>query len=439
MARGRASLFRVLSLACVLASACTFVNSFDDVKPSAEGTYEAGVAAPFDIAAPEGGPVGDGSATSSLGAIVLAGQVVASGVASSVLTVVDPVTGREIAAREPMVVAGIRYDGLRDLWWIFESRSADFAPGPTDEVVLHARSLDVATGTWTERGSLPVLPIQSYDSIAVLRDRLLYVAHGASAGNVQLVTIDTADPTKLAKLDAQPLDRAPRGMIGTRDTTGPGGVADLVRTGKDAAGCPDGGTCLEVIRVRVSNTGPPLIDPPHVIGEVQGNGVPSYASLASLDREVVVFPRASADAAAPTRAVMFEPRNQEIDGIEARFFMTDNLLRRSAVSECQRQLFLVGGNNDLAVHVVPLLGDGGGTPTKASSGHSGQSVYFEPTTKTVLAPFAQGPGFDLTAFYVRGPSNAPTLAKRTRADWNPPNDIRPTLLGIREPLPIVCF
>jgi hypothetical protein len=64
-------------------------------------------------------------------------------------------------------------------------------------------------------------------------------------------------------------------------------------------------------------------------------------------------------------------------------------------------------------------------------------VYFEPSTKTVLAPFAQGAGFDYSAFKLEGTETAPALTKRT-ADWTPPSDLRPILLGIREPLPIVC-
>jgi hypothetical protein len=64
-------------------------------------------------------------------------------------------------------------------------------------------------------------------------------------------------------------------------------------------------------------------------------------------------------------------------------------------------------------------------------------VYFEPCTKTVLAPFNQGAGFDYSAFKLGGTSAAPTLAKRD-TDWHPPTDVRPVLLGIRSPLPLQC-
>ena len=119
------------------------------------------------------------------------------------------------------------------------------------------------------------------------------------------------------------------------------------------------------------------------------------------------------------------------------FVITDTGLKRAAVSNCANVAFVVGTNGDLRVHAVPIQANGGGTPSSASTGHSGQSVYFEPSTKTVLAPFAQGAGFDFSAFKLEGTSAAPLLTKRT-ADWNPPSDLRPILLGIREPEPIVC-
>jgi hypothetical protein len=227
-------------------------------------------------------------------------------------------------------------------------------------------------------------------------------------------------------------------MVATRSTTSAGGTATIVRNAAGHADCSDAGLpCLEVIRVRVTNAGPPTIDPPKVMLQLTaGNAIPSYGSFASLDREVLVLPRAQLDAS--SAVALYEPRNQLLEGTPTSFFINDSLLRHAAVSDCDRQVFVVGANNDLDLHAVPLPGDGRGTPTKAPTGHSGQAVYFEPTTKTVLAPFSQGPSFDLTAFSLKGTALAPELVRRSAPEWTPPADVRPTLLGIRLPLPVQC-
>lgn len=438
MIGSRSHLFRYAVLAAVLASACTFVNAFDDVKPLTDGTY---APAPVPSAPDVEGPADSTTVTSDAGAgaIVVGGQVEADGATTSVLAALDPSTGLELGPRVPMVVSAIRYDGLRDIWYVLESKSADFQAGPLDSMVLHARALDRASGQWTELGALDVPPLQSYDSVVVVRDRLLFVAHAADAGGVQLVNVNTADPAKLAIVSTQPLDRTPRGMIATRSSgTGAGGVVGIIRTGAGAEGC-EAGQCVEVVRVRVAD-GAPAIDPPLVLGPAgAGGAVPSYASFDSLERQLVVLPRATnADAAAPSRAILFEPRNQEIDGPPTTFIVTDALLRRAAVSECARQLFLVGANSDLNIHSIPILGDGGGTPAKLPTGHSGQAVYFEPTSKSVLTPFSQGSGFELAAYRLSGTPEAPVLTKRTSPEWLPPPDLRPIVLGVREPIPVVC-
>ena len=62
--------------------------------------------------------------------------------------------------------------------------------------------------------------------------------------------------------------------------------------------------------------------------------------------------------------------------------------------------------------------------------HSGQGVYFEPYTSTVLSPFTQGDGYVLDAFTLAGTADKPTLTQRRR-DGTPPADVRPEVLAIR--------
>jgi hypothetical protein len=439
--RQRLRPFRIIALAAMLATACTFANSFDEVKPLSDGTY-APAASPAPPSttdgAPSTGPDGQ-TPVNPAGLIALSGLVDADGARTPVLAVLDPATGHEVGERVEMVVSGIRYDGIRDIWFVLESKGSEFQAAPNDPMVLHARSFDVATGKWTELGSIPVPPLHSYTSLVVVRDRLLYVAHVPEGGtSVQLVTVNTASPASMSVVSTQSLDKTPRGMTATRNTgSQPGGVVSLIQLGAGAEGC-EAGQCTEVVRVRVA-TDAPAIDPPVAFGPAGAAGpVPSYASFERLERQVVVLPRTATGPTAESTALLFEPRNQELDGPGKTFVLTDSLLRGAAVSECARQLFIVGGNGDLNVHSIPILVNGAGTPAKLPTGHSGQSVYFEPTSKTVLTPFSQGSGFELAGYVLGGTPEAPTLTKRTTADWNPPTDLRPILLAVRERFPVVC-
>jgi hypothetical protein len=440
------SLFKGAVFTLLSAAGCTLFNVFDDVLPPADGTYFAD--ASFAEDAPgivDVRPDQDEDAADSgpdlPGVIVVGGQIEDdAGERHSVLTALDPASGRELGQREALVVSAIRYDGRRDLWFLFSSSTSDFVPGPTNQVYFHVRTLDLRTGQWTELSKTPVPTLYSYDFVVVLRDRIGYVAYtepdsGAST-TLDFVTLDTALPSSVSVLNRLPVDITPAGAMGTRSTTGAGGIVDLLRAN---AGACDGSVCpIEFVPIRVPNGGLPVMDPPVEIGTGSASIRPSYGTFTQLNRNMVVFPRVSSDAAAPTTAALFEPATNNREGADTLFFMTDSNLRRAAISECTQTAFFVGTNSDLNVHAVPILGDGGGAPTKAPTGHSGQAVYFEPSSATVLAPFAQGKGFSFSAFRLGGTPNAPALIPRDGVDFIPPADLRPILLGVKEAVPIVC-
>lgn len=439
---------RVFSCGSLLVGAgCSLVNSFDDVTPRIDGIYLESDATVADVA-PTSDVVtndvandsGGDAALGSGGAIVVGGRVHDdAGNIEYVLAVLDPANGREIAAREKMVVAGIQYDGLRDLWYIFESKSNDFVPGPNDQVVLHVRALDPKTGVWTERSQKQVPVIQSFDSIGVTRERLTYVAYKApeAGAGLEYVTFNTADPAALAEVNRiAVVDNTPLGAMASRSTTGPGGFVNYLRT----ANCSvEAGTCeIEIVPIRIPNSGSPVIDPIVGVGPTGRFSIPSFAVIPPpTDLDLVIFPRVGNDASAPSTVRRYDPVLHTEQQNPTDFVITDSALKRAAVSSCANVAFVVGTNGDLRVHAIPIQASGGGTPSSASTGHSGQSVYFEPSSRTVLAPFAQGAGYDFSAFKLEGTPAAPLLTKRS-ADWTPPADLRPILLGIREPLPIVC-
>src|SRR4029079_3130016 len=121
--------------------------------------------------------------------------------------------------------------------------------------------------------------------------------------------------------------------------------------------------------------------------------------------DLLVVPRLASDAG--TTAQLFAPVTHNAEGSPSSTFVNDTGIRRPAIAECQGVAFTVGTNSDLNLHAIPLTGDGTGTPTKVSTQHSGQAVYFEPFTQTVLATFNQGAGFDYGAFRLGGTSAAP--------------------------------
>jgi hypothetical protein len=113
------------------------------------------------------------------------------------------------------------------------------------------------------------------------------------------------------------------------------------------------------------------------------------------------------------------------------------LLRRAAVDESRRLIFIIEANNDTSVHAIPLNAvDNTGVllpdaVVTAPLLHSGQQVHYDPISETVFAPFNQGDGHTFTPFRVGGTPTAPTLKPRVD-DWDPPPDLRPVLLGIRQ-------
>jgi len=435
--------FRLITIgALVLAAGCSLVNTYDDIVPRVEGTYATGAEPSNDASAPDSatadatsdatdaGPPGSG------GAIVVSATVEDdAGVESYVLSVLDPKDGRELS-REKMVASAVRYDGLRDLWYIFESKTNDFVLAAGQPMVLHVRSLDVKTGAWTDLSQTPVPALEWYESIGVVNQRLGYVAYvDPEAGTgLQFVTINTASPSSISVINTLAIDINPVGVVATRSSTGAGGVISLVRTGVcDGSACP-----IELVPVRFPNGSTPIMDPPVQVSTTSKFAPASFAAMTAAERDLIITPRSSSDAAAPTFASTFDPQTHSQIGTTTTFFINDSAMRRAAISDCTNTAFVIGTNGDLFVHAVPIFEDGGGTATSAPTGHSGQSIYFEPTSKTVLVPFGQGSGHDFTAFRLGGTPDAPTLTKRLSPDWSPPNDLRPVLFGIRQPLPVTC-
>lgn len=355
-----------------------------------------------------------------------------------VLTALDPATGAELPkAREKLTVSSIQYDGARDLWYVFEAGGADFFPSPTDPFFLHVRRLDTYSGAWTEVQKLALPPAVAFTHFAVLSNRLVYLAYAVADGSysTQLVTLDTSNPAAVSVVDMQPALQPISGMLGSPAGALTGGTLTLLGS---APG--DGGTFASLTRIRVPNNGPPQIDPnpPNpVAGKRTGSGIGYVSAFVNGTRTSLLVTRPFGPPTVPATLTTYDP----VSGAELGSFtfpFLDGALKPAAFSICDQVAFVVGTNTDTKLYAVPVGQMGQGVSSLAT-GHSGQGVYFEPYTRTILTPFSQGDGYTLTAFALsRSDAGAFVLSSRTSPEWAPPADIRPLIVASRRPDDFRC-
>ncbi len=469
----------LLVLPCLAAGGCSLVNSFGDVVPqgsesdsgrlddsSAVDQTSPGSDTGTDTQAPSDAPAsGNDSASDSTtpmqdsgvvdsadggppvqgGAIVVGGNQTGDG--GFVLSVLDPDSGSELS-REAMTVVAIHYDGLRDLWYLFENNAGvgGIFPAPNDPVKLHVRALDTNTGVWTEKSKTPVPAIESTDTVAVLNERLSYVAYslndaGNPTGGYALVLLDTSNPAAPAQIGTPtPLANLPTGTIGTRNSSNAGGTINLFHI--DDTSCEGDGSAqlceFDAVHVIVQASGSPNVSgtsvPITAVSPQGSEGVGSY--LHGGPDDVIAFPPVNGAMATVQRFT--SSASVPIAGSVVSFGIANPHLQRLAISECYSMAFVVGVPNDTQVYGVSLNG-ATSTILTADMGHSGQAVAYEPYTNTVIAPFKANGSFAISAFSVTGPVGTPVLTNRTNSGtWNPPSDLEPNFVGVREPVPYVC-
>jgi hypothetical protein len=451
--------------------ACSLVNSFGDLRsaPPDASTDMGGMMETGPMMETGGHDVESGTTNETsmeggpnfpdIGAVVISGRVSDdAGNLQGVLTAIDPTTGNELPnARQLLNVPVVLYDGLRDLWYVIETNGQSLFPTPTDKAVLHVRTLDPVSGTWTDVGSLAVPP-PVFGLSSVLTNRLVYIGFDTtidSASGTSFITIDTSDPTSPSIYAGAPgLPIQPQGIIGTRSRSGNGGPVNMLESvpcddggaggdAGDGGGGIGGGYCLQIQHVTVpTNPDPATLTFTVPLGPFFGR--PSYGSYLGMPpgdspTDVIAWslPGGNPGSPGPTSINTYQPQNEAILGTPIPFQTSDGFFQPFAFAECLQQALLTATNEDLAVYAIPL-NSATGTLARATTTHSGQSVYFEPYTSTVLSPFTQGDGYVLDAFTLAGTAANPTLTQRSAPGWNPPADVRPEVLGIRKPLPLKC-
>ena len=466
MGRQKPSPAWAVTCACLAApcaiEACTFINTYADLTPqqqASDASTNNVDASLVDQTGSENTPdINVVQPSPSDGVIVVGGTVSTDAGDQSVLTALDPRTGSEFPkARVPMTVAAVLYDPGRDYWYVFESGGAGIFPTPTDPFFLHVRKLDRITGAWTELAEVQVPPGVSNLTTAVLGDAVTYVAYGggadasagnsgpvdgidggtsllpAIAGNYGLVTIDTHDLTQLTAC-VLPLATSPTAVIGTPNPTNPqNGYATL---GSYPA---KNMTPVLVPAQCESTTLPPVPEP--AIPLPTGN--PGFG-LATNGATGQVLIASKGFGPGPTLVTIVDPTTGNIDSQGEFTGFNDGNIHPPAFSECLNSAFVIGTNTDTNSWFVSLAGaaapGGDAAPptlmaTDQPMGHSGQAVYFEPFTRTVLLPFSQGDNFKLTAFRFNGAAYASITNTPL---WAPPADLRPNFVATRTPVPFPC-
>jgi hypothetical protein len=458
---------------------CSLINSFGEVVPhhdeDAGPTVDSGAPPPDagrDVtveaaqeAAVDSSTVDVGIDAGPHGAIVIGGAATGDGPDTFVLTALDPATGTELPnSREPMLVSAVLYDPLSDLWFIFESGGQGIFPLPTDTFFVRTRQLDPISGQWTELSKVQIPPGYSFATTTVLHDRVTYVAYpGADAGTVMtddggtapvgfnLVTLDTSTPSAVTVSSVIPFSLAPFGgknppiaVLGTPSFVSQGGIATLAATSATRT--------AQLLPVLLPGTSPPSVEQP-IIGAYGVGGQTGYGTvLIGQNVDIAVVGRGFGGPTTPATVAIYDPVAAANDPTTAlvgagTFPFLDGNVKPPAFSACPpgtQTLFVVGANGDLNLHAVSLgsplpLPDQDGGLTMLSqvtvpTGHSGQGVYFEPFTSTVLVPFSQGDNYALSAFTFEGGQ----LTARQPPRWVPPPDLRPNFVATRTPSSFTC-
>lgn len=400
------------------------------------------------------------------GAVVVGGVVVdPDGGENFVLTALDPKTGATLphATRE-MTVAGVFNDGDRpDLWFIFESGTpGQFFAQPQFPFYVHAMQLDPFDGTWTELSELQIPTAVSFSTTAVLTRSLVYLAYdGTDATSFKLVALDTSNPwaiTKSAEAAVSTGDGPPIALVGARQSSGAQFVVlceapGALPAGATAANPAERSEFLTAYQLLQNGTFSMQAPPTPVQIQVgSGRGLVGFASVSPRNASgapmvlVVAAQQPPADASAdgpvdPDAASLglFDPANN-IPGQTGVFFFNDLDVQPPAISRCDDYAFVSGIN--VGTGIAPVSLDAlvtGGTdlsPLLQRTARSGQGLYFEPYTHTLLAPFVVGNNVDFGAyrFSLAPDGTNPQLDKRTAIDWNPNPNLRPNFVATKSPI-----
>jgi hypothetical protein len=446
-----------VSLGATFFAACSLINSFDDVAPAngdasvtggsggsggtaaGGGTAGTGAAGAGGVSG-SGGTVGGGGASGGGGTAGAGGDasvgdpglIVVTGKAKNgavfnvpVLSVISPTTGAELKRETGTEYAGVIYDRASKLFLLFEVQKQD--GGPPQALKIVPRKFDKTKNDWDNAPGSALsgapLAVPGSTSFVGLNHRAAYLAtvSADAGGGQQVVVINTTDPKNMT-LDFQVLDQSASTVVDIVGsvTSAEGGSLAVMRQN-----CISGLCALLVGNVNVGTGG---IAPESFVGG-KGNflqssspgwgpgGDPTKASVA------VALP-ADADGGTTAEVTLYTGVNFQNGGKNTFPVNGTNRIAPLAFDRCWN-VAMVGETTKERIHAVSV---GTGTYSFVDKTFVVQRLIWEPHTRTVLAPFAQGGNAALAAYRLNGSAAAPTLA--APPTWNPPNDIQAAVIAV---------
>jgi hypothetical protein len=281
---------------------------------------------------------------------------------------------------------------------------------------------------------IPAPADTSANGWVALRQRFAYI--NKTGVNLFLVVIDATDPAKLSVQANLQLAAGASGLIGSFGNN-PGGTVNIVRTN---SGCTVGDKCdVTLSRVLVKAVDPPMEElPPVIVGTIPNpNGKGTWGANTLDIQDVLITPNTAGTQA--TLAQLSPGTHAPFAGEERTFPINTTQLRGFAYDSCAGIAFtaeLVAKSGNTTIYAVPA--PGGGSVGTVQPPQAAQGVFFEPHTRTLVAPFSSGNNHDILAYNLTGTNSSPKLTKRTAAQWSPPTDLNPNLVAVATPYPAEC-
>lgn len=392
-----------------------------------------------------GGEGGTGGSVAPATGLIALGARVTDGTGAAVLSMLDE-AGSELS-REDLSVAAIAHDGApgRDVWYVFIAEDI-FPIDRSRPADLEVRRFDQATSEWVTVSRTTALPPPRAGQLAVLNQRLAYLSYRNSDQAETLTLLDTADLENITSEEVPVTGSNGTslvGLLGARgsatDSTVDGGTLNLM-----LSECPSGTTCSLGIQ-------PYFVGGSVVAGtfEPLGSYVGSTAFATALQerRSFASFNSASDSQVHLFDIDPFDPTEAD-DSVLPSMSSTIGGL---SLLECEGVVVMAEGTEN-QLRGVSLMG---GATRPFDLMRAGQTLYFEPFSRVLIAPFNSDPtdpapvvddsgsvrGFAaaLDAFAVEGNGvSAPTITRRSAAQWSPPADLAPLTLAVRSPETFEC-
>jgi hypothetical protein len=472
----------------LLFSACSFVNSFDDlgeVMMAGAGTSSnagessgatGGTGAGGEGAVDSGGASGQGGSVIGAGAdtgmagmegmagapnveggMVLVGAAVGTPTKYFLVTL-DPTTGKELTRVQGPRTLGLAYDTPRDesdIWYVFLVNDSG---NPNDAATLSVRHYNESDGTFEELSSAEVPAPTNADSIAVLRNRVFYrsvvlLNNIPSTGFTLLDTTKLDDVRVMGQKQAADLPEGMVGLLSHPSLAADGGAVSIIQQVATECAADAGDPTIDLCAVRarrgtLGSTATAVTiaaaNKSVVVGHVpRKGGILGLAGWtaapgAGLGRDIFVFP--PKDHMADPNGLLSIRNPADFGELSSLpIAVPGKRIPSVAFDPCRDLVLATEGIEASALFAFPT--SAAGTAAKELLAHSGGRVLYEAYTKTVISTFEDASNPSIDAWTLNGTELLPTFKKRARtgaSQWAPPTDLNPGVIAVKTPANAPC-